>query len=81
VRIGVTGQRFLAETLKLQDPIRPGAEVIPPLCAKKKDRKYASIQLHLPYPRQRELAMAHGCRFQAIDLRWTVKRPPWTSYG
>jgi len=24
------------------------------------------------FPRLRELAMAHGCRFQAIDLRWGV---------
>ena len=24
------------------------------------------------FPRLRDLAMAHGCRFQAIDLRWGV---------
>jgi len=24
------------------------------------------------FPRLRELAMSHGCRFQAIDLRWGV---------
>ena len=26
------------------------------------------------FPRLRELAMAHGCRFQAIDLRWGVSQ-------
>ena len=25
------------------------------------------------FPRLRELATDHGCRFQAIDLRWRVK--------
>lgn len=24
------------------------------------------------FPRLRELCMQHGCRFQAIDLRWRV---------
>ena len=24
------------------------------------------------FPRLRDLVMAHGCRFQAIDLRWGV---------
>jgi WD40 repeat protein len=27
---------------------------------------------HIVFPRLRELAMTHGCRFQAIDLRWGV---------
>ena len=26
----------------------------------------------LVFPRLRELATAHGCRFQVIDLRWGV---------
>lgn len=30
-----------------------------------------ALQAHV-FPRLRELAMAHGCRFQAIDLRWGV---------
>jgi hypothetical protein len=25
------------------------------------------------FPRLRELCMQHGCRFQAIDLRWDVR--------
>jgi hypothetical protein len=28
------------------------------------------------FPRLRELCMQHGCRFQAIDLRWGVSRRP-----
>lgn len=28
----------------------------------------------LVFPKLRELCLQHGCRFQAIDLRWTSRR-------
>jgi hypothetical protein len=28
------------------------------------------------FPRLRDLAAAHGCRFQAIDLRWGYQKKP-----
>ena len=32
-----------------------------------------ALQQHV-FPRLRELRSRHGCRFQAIDLRWGIKR-------
>jgi hypothetical protein len=37
----------------------------------KEDRN--GLQRHV-FPKLRELCMRHGCRFQAIDLRWGVSR-------
>jgi hypothetical protein len=31
-----------------------------------------ALQKHV-FPRRRDLCMRHGCRFQAIDLRWGVR--------
>ncbi len=32
-----------------------------------------ALQKHV-FPRLRELCARHGCRFQAIDLRWGVRK-------